>query len=93
MRGEARIFIFFLAAVILSSCSNKDFNVTSFEPFVNYTNKSNDTIYPIKVDLNSAVLYGIEIPGNQQINGGKFVFSFKLKNLSGKKDPFYYKLF
>lgn len=77
--------------ILLSSCGG-GFDVTDFDPLVNYNQKKNDSVYGIKADLSNSVLYGIEIPTVKQLPNGKFVFSFKLNNRS-EQQYFYYKLY
>ncbi len=63
--------------------------VEDFRPFVNY--KSSDK--SITVDLTDAVYRGIEIPTAKQLPGGKFVFTFKLKNRGLGSKKLYYKIY
>src|ERR1041385_8528056 len=58
-----------------------------FQPFSNY--KSGE----ITVDLSDAVYRGIEIPTVQQLPGGKFTFTFKVKNRGFNSKKFYYKIY
>ena len=85
-------FIFCVTTTLfLSSCCNS-FEVEGFDPLVNYSQNKSDTLYTINADLSTAVLNGIEIPSIKQVAGGKFIFSFKLKN-NGKPQRFFYKLY
>ena len=54
----------------------KNFSTESFHPFENYDNSDSAFV----VDLSNAVTDGIVIPNVTQLPGGKFVFSFKVKN-------------
>ncbi|MGZ4085831.1 MAG: hypothetical protein ACXVPD_00115 [Bacteroidia bacterium] len=80
--------------MLFGSCRNNDsFDVEDFNPFANYSQKKNDTLYSIKADLSNAILYGIEIPTVKQLPNGKFAFSFTLDNNTGKAQHFFYKLY
>lgn len=88
------LFIFtILVTIIFSSCSRDGFEVENFDPFTNYSQKKNDTLYTLTADLSDAVLNGIEIPTKNQTNNGYFVFSFKVKNNSSDVKKYYYKIF
>lgn len=54
----------------------KSFTADNFHPFENYHNSDSTFI----VDLNGSVHDGIVIPTAHQLPGGKFVFSFRVKN-------------
>lgn len=62
--------------VLLLNPFSKAFTASNFHPFENYKN-SDSTFY---VDLTNSVTTGILIPTVQQVPGGKFVFSFRVKN-------------
>jgi hypothetical protein len=63
--------------------------VENFQPFTNY--KSAD--HSITVDLTDAVYRGIEIPTVKQLPGGKFTFSFNVKNQLFSSRKLYYKIY
>ncbi|HEU4719337.1 MAG TPA: hypothetical protein VFU15_15945, partial [Bacteroidia bacterium] len=63
--------------------------VTDFHALTNYRDHANT----ITVDLSDAVYRGIEIPTVRQLPGGKFVFSFNVKNSNFSKRKFYYKIY
>ncbi len=63
--------------------------VNDFHPFANY--KSPDKT--ITVDLTDAVYKGIEIPTVKQLPGGKFTFTFNVKNQYFTKRKLYYKIY
>ena len=63
--------------------------VENFHPFANY--KSPD--HSITVDLTDAVYKGIEIPTVKQLPGGKFAFSFDVKNPLFSPRKLYYKIY
>ncbi len=63
--------------------------VSNFHPFTNY--KSADKT--ITVDLTDAVYRGIEIPTVKQLPGGKFTFSFNIKNQFYSARKLYYKIY
>jgi hypothetical protein len=65
------------------------FAVSDFQPYANYGDKTGS----INVDLSDAVYNGIEIPTVKQLPGGKFVFSFKLKNKSLRAKKSFYKIY
>ena len=79
--------------LILSSCNNNGLNVDSFDPFTNYQNNIQDTIYHLKTDLTDAVFNGIEIPTKKQTSNGYFTFKFKVENTSSEIKKYYYKIF
>jgi hypothetical protein len=90
----AYVSLLLLALFLLSGCkSGGRFRVEDFDPLSNYSNKLNDSVYTIQADLTNAVLYGIEIPTHNQSKNGKFSFSFKLKNETGKAKRYYYKIY
>jgi hypothetical protein len=86
-------FIPVLAVFLLGCRNNSNFEIDEFNPFANYNQKKNDSTYFIKADLSNSVLYGIEIPTTKQLPNGKFAFSFRLKNNTGRSQQFYYKLY
>ncbi|HET6990678.1 MAG TPA: hypothetical protein VFJ43_05105, partial [Bacteroidia bacterium] len=63
--------------------------VNDFHPLTNL--KSPDQ--SITVDLTDAVYRGIEIPTVRQLPGGKFTFSFKVKNRLFTSRKLYYKIY
>ncbi|MEO5645744.1 MAG: hypothetical protein ABIQ40_13600 [Bacteroidia bacterium] len=63
--------------------------VSEFHPFTNY--KSADK--SITVDLTDAVYKGIEIPTVKQLPGGKFTFTFNVKNQFFNSRKLYYKIY
>lgn len=63
--------------------------VGEFHPFLNY--KAADK--SITVDLTDAVYKGIEIPTVKQLPGGKFTFTFNVKNQYFKTRKLYYKIY
>ncbi len=63
--------------------------VSDFHPFANYQSADKS----ITVDLTDAVYKGIEIPSMKQLPGGKFAFTFKVKNQSWKKEKLFYKIY
>jgi hypothetical protein len=54
----------------------KKFTTESFRPFENFRNTDSALV----IDLSGAVNNGIVIPNVKQLPGGKFVFSFRVKN-------------
>ena len=90
-----RVILFFLLIVIgsfLVSCTHaNDFVVKDFHPFVNWNNGNDkDTLF---LDYNGAIENGFVIPSVSQTAGGKFLFRFSLKNVSGKAKKFKYKIY
>ncbi|HTL82259.1 MAG TPA: hypothetical protein VL651_11165, partial [Bacteroidia bacterium] len=75
-------FRLFLGAVLLYGlylCYTNfftGFEVNGFDPLTNLPSKDKSIV----VDLNDAVYSGIAIPSVKQLPGGKFIFSFKVKN-------------
>jgi hypothetical protein len=63
--------------------------VSDFHPLSNY--KSAD--HSITVDLTDAVYKGIEIPTVKQLPGGKFTFTFNVKNQLYSSRKLYYKIY
>src|ERR1043166_1866360 len=63
--------------------------VENFHPFANYKSSDNS----ITVDLSDAVYRGIEIPTVKQLPGGKFTFSFNVKNQLFSSRKLYYKIY
>lgn len=63
--------------------------VSAFQPFANYKEKS----HTITLDLSDAVYRGIEIPTVKQLPGGKFTFTFNVKNKSFRKRKLFYKIY
>lgn len=55
---------------------SKSFTADQFHPFENYRNSDSTFI----VDLGNAITDGIVIPTVRQLPGGKFIFSFRVKN-------------
>ncbi len=87
MRASFLAFFFFALLLLgISSCSffGGGFDVEEFRPLSNF--KAQDKT--LWVDLSDAVYRGIEIPAVKQVDGGKFVFQFKI-NRSGNKKLFY----
>ncbi len=64
-------------------------SLEDFQPITNYKSTDNS----ITVDLTDAVYKGIEIPTVQQLPGGKFTFTFKVKNRGFNSKKFYYKIY
>lgn len=93
----SRLLLFWVigSVILLNSCRENEkvhpsFIVEKFDPISNYTS-SNDTI-AIDMDLSDAVIKGIFIPSDTA--GEKyFITRFKIKNLSGKAQKFYYKVY
>lgn len=80
LAGGAYLFFRILGAGI---------RVENFHPFANY--KSPD--HSITVDLTDAVYKGIEIPTVKQLPGGKFAFTFDVKNQLFSPRKLYYKIY
>ncbi len=88
-----RFFILFIVIYCLTSCGgNKSSFLASDIHFL--TNISNpDSIIRLPLDMNNAVLNGIEIPTKNQTKTGYFNFSFKIKNTSENLQRFFYKIY
>ena len=87
------LYVFFFIVYLITSCRSKhhSINVTSFQPIVNpeFQAKGN-TIY-LNVDLDNAIVNGIEIPTVTQSKNGYFTFSFTVDNSAEKE--LYYKIY
>jgi hypothetical protein len=85
-----------LAAAIglLASCQPeyKSFALSEVNFFSNLSAQKNSLI-KLPVDLDDAILKGIEIPAKSQTSNGYFNFTFKVKNTSDKLQRLYYKIF
>ncbi len=64
-------------------------SVKDFHPFTNLKSQDNSII----VDLSDAVYSGIEIPTVKQLPGGKFTFTFNVKNQYLSSRKLYYKIY
>ncbi len=86
-------FVFF-AIALLSSCrvDKKTFSVNDMR-FMTNAASSSDSIVKLTIDLDDAVLNGIEIPTKKQTPNGYFNFSFKIKNESVNPEVFFYKVY
>ena len=85
--------IYLLVISLVAGCNQKQyFVVEDFDPFINYT-AINDTLH-LDMDLTNSVLNGISIP---PVNGNQmpayFRFTFRIKNISGTSQNFYYKIY
>jgi len=89
-----RVFIFIAAILVITSCNpaQKSFSVNELD-FISNIPTPGDSVVKLHLDLEDAVLKGIEIPTKKQVKNGYFNFSFKLKNNSDRLQRFYYKLF
>jgi hypothetical protein len=93
MHSILRITSVILIAIFLCSCRNGDrVSVSNFTIGLSGENSSNPDTTFLKVDLNDAVLNGIEIPSKAQMRNGYFTFSFKVKNTTTDIKKFYYKI-
>ncbi len=82
------------ATVFLLACNKvqKPFEVTGLF-FISNLPTPPDSVIKLSMDLDSAVLNGVEIPGKSAVKSGYFHFSFRIRNNSDKLQRFYYKLF
>jgi hypothetical protein len=78
-----------------SQIDSKNFSVKDFAPLTNWHDlyKDNRDVKIINLDFENAFNTGFIIPTNKQTPGGKFVFSFKIKNNSSSSEKFYYKIY
>lgn len=94
MSGFANIFFYrltFLALFFLFACKKpQNPEITDVEFFVGNQPYSSDTVLYWQADLTEAVDRGIFIPSERQVQGGKFVVSFKIHSPS--PDTFCYAL-
>ncbi|MES2514672.1 MAG: hypothetical protein V4580_11035 [Bacteroidota bacterium] len=86
-------YFFVFSILFLFSCKNQGLHVEGFDPFANFHQKLNDTLYHLDTDLSDAVLNGIEIPTKNQTQNGYFTFTFKIENTSSDIKKYYYKIF
>jgi hypothetical protein len=95
MRKPINIYLFFVAfiSLLLTNCNNnvKDFIVKDFNPMANLRGDTSQKA--IFFDYTNAISEGFIVPTVSQVEGGKFAFSFSIKNNSGKDQQFYYKIF
>ena len=86
------VYLYLLICLFFSSCNfgRKQFQVSDIQ-FL--TNLNNDSLIHLSLDMNNAVLNGIEIPTANQTKNGYFNFSFKIKNTSGQLQKFLYKIY
>ena len=93
LKWEAFLFLLFLL-VVCSSCSNQhSFVVSDVQFLTNYSSYKDQDTLAIQVDLQDAVLNGIEIPTVRQTKNGFFNFKFTIKNTSSFPQRFYYKIY
>jgi len=90
--NQKSYIILAILTLLAFSCSKNNFEVTEFNPFINYSTKKNDSTFSITTDLSDAIFYGVQIPSIKQLPNGKFVFNFKIKN-NNKSQNFFYKLY
>ncbi len=88
-----RNLFYLLACMILVSCSREEpgFEVTEFNPIKNWQEGISQK--SILLDYSNALDSGFIIPTVNQIPSGEFVLNFKIKNLSGKDQQYYFKLY
>lgn len=82
------------ATIFLLACDKvqKPFEVTGLF-FISNLPTPPDSVIKLSMNLDSAVLNGVEIPGKREVKSGYFHFSFRIRNNSDKLQRFYYKLF
>lgn len=88
-----RFFLFIIIAYCLTSCQDdkKPFSVNDLRFLTNIDSK--DSTIRLPLDLDDAILNGIEIPSKKQTKNGYFNFSFKIKNTSKNIQQFFYKIY
>jgi hypothetical protein len=69
----------------------KLFDIKEFNPITNWQEPNTEKL--ILLDYTHAIDSGFVIPSVRQVSDGMFHFEFSIKNLSGKAQPFYYKIF
>ena len=85
-----RLSYFAFICIVFASCTHKnDFEVKDFHPLANLK-KIQDTLF---MDYEGAIQNGFVIPSVKQCDGGKFKFSFSIRNKSGKAKKFRYKIY
>lgn len=91
---KLRPVILFGLLIFLASCNkeSKPFEVSEFSLLSNFHAESDSTV-KLSLDLDNAVLNGIEIPTSAQCANGYFNFSFRVKNNSSTFQKFFFKLY
>jgi hypothetical protein len=94
---QRRIHFMMMAAILLlAACGeekkseNKGLEVSAFNPITNF--EGADSLV-LSMDLTGVINEGIQMPSVKQAKDGEFQFSFKLKNGTGKQQPFVYKIY
>lgn len=89
-----RLLLVLVTIPIFFSCSTdkKPFEITSVS-FLNNFKTGPDSIVKLNMDLDSAVLSGIQIPSTSQSRNGCFNFSFRIKNNTSTLQRFFYKVY
>ncbi|MBL0105355.1 MAG: hypothetical protein IPP51_17220 [Bacteroidetes bacterium] len=94
MKKGKSIFLSSLICFTLISLGARaaGFEVKEFKSCTNISAGTNDSVINIIADLSNSVLYGIQVPTENQTAGGKFSFTFKLINHESA-GRFYYKIY
>lgn len=89
-----RVFAFIVALLVITSCNpdQKSFSISGLD-FISNIPTPKDSVIKLPLDLDDAVLNGVEIPTKKQSKNGYFNFSFKIKNNSDKLSRFFYKVY
>ena len=100
-----KIYIFLFVSLIVFlyvSCTNEkqkevkscgSFEVKDFVPILESEVFQEDSGKIIFLDYKDAYLQGFRIPSFSQTKDGKFTFQFQIKNISGVKQSFLYKIY
>jgi hypothetical protein len=88
---EKILFLFVL--LLLTSCGSEkpQFEVEGFDPLSNWQKEIKQK--SVLLDYTYALDSGFIIPTINQVPSGEFVLTFKIKNVSGKKQQYYFKLY
>ncbi|OFZ04236.1 MAG: hypothetical protein A2491_19925 [Bacteroidetes bacterium RIFOXYC12_FULL_35_7] len=100
---KTHIFLFVsLSFFLFFSCNNKEksvvkscsaFDLRGFLPISNQDLFKADSGKTIQLDYKDAYLQGFRIPSFFQTKEGKFTFHFQIRNTSGVKQSFHYKIY
>jgi len=82
-----------VSGFLLSCGINKNPFLLSEVHFLNNIPNAKDSLINFPVNLDDAVLNGIEIPSKNQTPNGYFNYSFKIKNTGDRVQQFFYKIY
>jgi hypothetical protein len=88
-----RLALIVSVAFLLGSCGSKKESFTVSELSFLSNVPTSDSVVKLSLDLNDAVLNGIEIPTRNQVKEGYFKFSFRISNNSDDVKRYLYKIY